>query len=655
MRVLIATAYSRSAEDQKRRARFERCVRGAFRAAGAQDVSFDVRDRLELGEYVHDPEKPEDPDPETLRRFDRLDFIFVDGSHRLLPWLRAARNVMLLLKMCYHSGKVVFASNVGCQIIGFLVATDGRPVEVVNGKGRGSALAELASIEPLGPAASAQQLERQVFLDDETGDAYQFSLGAYAWIPKFNVGLHRSSTRHRIEKHHVARTVQHPPKAVYLQEMCVRSKDHLGHWLFAKVQPNRFVVPCERYWRLHAQDKSVLSVLAEAEGGQGLLVIEYGHMVGVQFEVRPDYKETIAVLEAFVAHKMALMRSHDHLEFMSQRLYQRAMRDGNALDRVIAPTAATFAGTQSIPAIFRRRLAEGQKLVRASPAFLEQLQGELRNINGGGAAAESFRLIQAGQADRAPASRPYRPKSATAVRPTSAQSRASADVASIAGHPWVSMSERPASPASYFRPSSQFAARCSTPNLDGGRADDSEDDSEDEHESRQTKMAPRPASAPPAKDRTVSFTPDLETVIDGENRATGGAAAPARSTHRVVRVDLRKRPYSAYNKHRRMAARDAHTLHRPITYDGPYQTPHEREAAERRASKAKWLGGDFKVVPTTAEQARRDWEAKKAGAFAHTGPYKAGMASTITRDEDRSKWVARQPFSLYSKGPKKVI
>lgn len=49
------------------------------------------------------------------------------------------------MKMCFHTGKATFCAGFGAQMLANVSATGGRIVNVINGRGRGSKLQDIAS------------------------------------------------------------------------------------------------------------------------------------------------------------------------------------------------------------------------------------------------------------------------------------------------------------------------------------------------------------------------------------------------------------------------------------------------------------------------------------------------------------------------------
>ena len=57
-------------------------------------------------------------------KFDNFDIIFITGNPNLLPWSPKAKKVLILLRMCLKSKKMVFASGFAFFCLVFLCATN---------------------------------------------------------------------------------------------------------------------------------------------------------------------------------------------------------------------------------------------------------------------------------------------------------------------------------------------------------------------------------------------------------------------------------------------------------------------------------------------------------------------------------------------------
>ena len=58
----------------------------------------------------------------TLREVDKLDFVFIDGDLRLLPWIPQNNKLLMLIKACIMARKCVFAAASASLFVAHLCA-----------------------------------------------------------------------------------------------------------------------------------------------------------------------------------------------------------------------------------------------------------------------------------------------------------------------------------------------------------------------------------------------------------------------------------------------------------------------------------------------------------------------------------------------------
>eukprot|EP00002_Diphylleia_rotans_P013027 TRINITY_DN2537_c0_g2_i3.p1 TRINITY_DN2537_c0_g2~~TRINITY_DN2537_c0_g2_i3.p1 ORF type:complete len:101 (-),score=10.85 TRINITY_DN2537_c0_g2_i3:313-615(-) len=95
MRVLIIHAFGKTTNEAKRRDRFVSYVKEGFQQRCSTEVTYEIRDYQHIDDYIYvlDDERF---DKSCLLQFDRLDFVFVDGSSKLHPWSPAAQKVRII-------------------------------------------------------------------------------------------------------------------------------------------------------------------------------------------------------------------------------------------------------------------------------------------------------------------------------------------------------------------------------------------------------------------------------------------------------------------------------------------------------------------------------------------------------------------------------
>jgi hypothetical protein len=119
--------------------------------------------------------------------FDHFDFIFIDGDPNLLPWMLKAKGIMKVFKMAKHSNKCTFAAGIGMILLSYYCATNLTELDVINGSGKGTPLEKIYGYSK---ERSISYNRNQVFLDQETGDIYEFHKDVEKWVPISNAGFH---------------------------------------------------------------------------------------------------------------------------------------------------------------------------------------------------------------------------------------------------------------------------------------------------------------------------------------------------------------------------------------------------------------------------------------------------------------------------------
>lgn len=185
MRVLVVNGYSSSVQGQAAFASYLSSVRKAFHSKAAQSPStlqIETADEHTIEEYLYESSSPYHA-AEAQKKFDHLDFVFIDGDSNLLPWYKKARKFLILVRMCKRTKKLLFCSGFGALMIVFLCSAKYHIERVVNGRGKGSPLE--------GIKTGDFTLHRgEVLLDNGTGDLYVFEAHRSCIVPIANVGFH---------------------------------------------------------------------------------------------------------------------------------------------------------------------------------------------------------------------------------------------------------------------------------------------------------------------------------------------------------------------------------------------------------------------------------------------------------------------------------
>lgn len=100
-----------------------------------------------------------------------MDFLFISGDEKFLPW-KKYRKFVILLKMCKITNKCIFASGIGAQIIVYFLATNYlTEINVINSGEEIKVLEEIHKI----PKHFLENLKKnEFFLDGVSGDLYEY-------------------------------------------------------------------------------------------------------------------------------------------------------------------------------------------------------------------------------------------------------------------------------------------------------------------------------------------------------------------------------------------------------------------------------------------------------------------------------------------------
>nr|CCA16295.1 conserved hypothetical protein [Albugo laibachii Nc14] len=337
MKILLVNAYpSGSKRGQEAFLAFRQYVVTMLRdEITMHDVtSFEIieRSRQELNEFLFEVGTEHSNDPESMTRFDRLDFVFIDGEiSSFLPWAPINRKVTLLTKMCMLTGKCWYGTRVGAALLAYLTSTAGELLDVVNSDGKERVIK--GTCVPALKAIDSHQLDPnhlgKVVLDTKTGDYYAFDRAKSSWSPRGNTGL--------ICYRRVAESVLHtaaykysPNQAFRLGRSIYCSKkgdlraftpsNHLHHSIFrprgVTKMSSEFLVNCTSKFdlddRINNTGSNKYQVLIDSI--RGPMLIEFGNCVGSHFSMAPEYPESFQIVKNFIGQKLRDLMTHNYLD-----------------------------------------------------------------------------------------------------------------------------------------------------------------------------------------------------------------------------------------------------------------------------------------------------------------------------------------------------
>ena len=342
VRILLIDGYGSS---DAARTRWKEFCRGIVAACDLQNIHVNMQTCKynRLHEYIYQPDSPF-VDPLSIKRFDRLDIIFVGGEPTVLPWSPRFQQVLILCRMCFQTNKCLFATSFACHMLAYLCATGGEPdVRVINGGGKGTPRSELSKFP-----VPYNIRKRDLFFDNITGDFFQYesfesragkiTSGAGSggeWIPYCHSGLRQRSKfmtslpRKYKPKEPAGKNATQllAPSSIFETVLTVRNR-YIQHWAFQNVSGKQFKVG--RYNAFDIDEKtsgsSKKSFQVCADSGDGLVpeVIECGNCFATQFECSSKYPDTVKIVENFVCEKYKQMNRHAYLDVSSRFMLMTA-------------------------------------------------------------------------------------------------------------------------------------------------------------------------------------------------------------------------------------------------------------------------------------------------------------------------------------------
>ena len=267
MRVLIVNAYHSSEEGQKSFFNFQQAIQKCFtsqKCFSKDEIKFESVDFKTIDKYLYE-QNTVYLDPQAEKKFDYLDFIFIDGEPNMLPWYEKSQKLLILLKMCKRTKKVLFAAGCGMLMHVYLCSNKYHINKVINGNGKGTSLNRIFSmkVEELGQIQSGD-----VFLDSGTGDMYCYDNITSEFFPIVNIGL------------------------------------------------QDFLIPQKNSWDVHPVNVSDINshftILAESDRGPQIILQQ--NTVGTLFNIDATYANTIKILNNFIEHFLKLYQEKPKLD-----------------------------------------------------------------------------------------------------------------------------------------------------------------------------------------------------------------------------------------------------------------------------------------------------------------------------------------------------
>ena len=326
MRILIVNAFKDNEEGRKNFAFFEHSIQKVF-SSDKHLSKFDLKltsvDYTTIDEYLYEQYSPY-TDKQSEKKFDYLDFIFIDGEPDLLPWYSRCSKFLLLLRMCKRSKKVLFAAGCGMLMQVYLCSNKYHITRVINGKGRGTSLDKLKALSE----ADLRSIKAgEVFLDSGTGDMYCYDNTTSEFCPVANIGFHHHKIAADMEfRQSILKPYKYQPRTFDFfdpvqagkrsETVCRVLKHHVQHWLVKDIGLQDFLVSQKNSWDVHAVNvadvDSHFTILAESERSPQIFVQH--NTAAVLFNIDSTYPFSVKVLHNFIGHMLKLYQQQQKLD-----------------------------------------------------------------------------------------------------------------------------------------------------------------------------------------------------------------------------------------------------------------------------------------------------------------------------------------------------
>ena len=281
LHVLVVSSYDETSSSSKSNKAFLDLVSSLV----GQNARIVKRKLDELGDYILSFEYDvlTEASKAVARRFDKVDLVFLSGDVREMPWSPRAAQLVTFLRMCNVCKKAVLSCGAMALHSVFNLATQGRRLHLLNPP-HGDALGRL----PAFPRYSTSTRKHLCgWLDNDTGDVYEYDATVRMWRPVVNVGFYRSAQAgptgdERVRPPSVVhgrdlRAPALPSAAVGVEalsggEEVVQVRNlALQHPSLRKMPGPKFVLPVPPTWFFNSD--GALPTGPSGEGGEGMLTV----------------------------------------------------------------------------------------------------------------------------------------------------------------------------------------------------------------------------------------------------------------------------------------------------------------------------------------------------------------------------------------------
>lgn len=326
MRILIVNAYHDTEAGFKSFGHFQQSIQKAFMSQkyfSKEEIKFSYADYNTIDEYLYE-QSTAYVDTQSEKKFDYLDFIFIDGEPNMLPWYPRCQKFLILLRMCKRTKKVLFAAGCGMLIQVYLCSNKYHINRVINGNGKGTGLDKIHLLKP-------EQLRDiqpgDVFLDSGTGDFYCYDSSTSEFFPIVNIGFHHHKVAEDMENSEaILKPYKYYPKCTEFSQpinagkrseaVCRVLKQHVQHWLVKDIGLQEFLISQKNSWNLHPinvkDTNSHFTIIAESDRSPQVIV--QFNTVGTLFNINPVYPVSVKILNNYIDRMLQLYQKDHKLD-----------------------------------------------------------------------------------------------------------------------------------------------------------------------------------------------------------------------------------------------------------------------------------------------------------------------------------------------------
>ena len=327
MNILIINAFGKNSIGKKYFNNFYTAIKTTFKSVAKKNSNVDnffytIRTPENLDDFIFDYEfiPSEGSVAETNKKnFDKMDFVFIDGTEKYIPWADRGLKLSEFIKLCKSMNKLVFCCGVALESLIYYLATGAHnEYNFINSNG------ELQSVEDLTkiPKSYLKEIKKNDnFLDFVTGDVLEYRNLTKSWVPIMNIGLHKivmsmkhiNRGKYVIPDNFIGKDYIKNNESIVsnCNEIKVEIIKQYNNNYLVKNLPGQFTVYSTLTWFPHYFNVAFQRFQFKAIGNslKGPVLIEHENSVGCAFHCNKNYKESLMILENFIENKYNLYKT----------------------------------------------------------------------------------------------------------------------------------------------------------------------------------------------------------------------------------------------------------------------------------------------------------------------------------------------------------